>query len=121
MFSELHLRTERPPNLAIADATSGGGWHHGGRVKDERKEGEAVLVFVDVRVDPKGMSQDELWEAWEEEANAALAAKEAGKVVGLYKVSGQRRVLAVLDVEDHDELDQIWMAGLPMARHLELK
>ncbi len=58
--------------------------------------------------------------AWEE-ANAALAAKEAGKVVALYKVSGQRRVLTVLDVESHDELDRIWMAGLPMARHLELK
>ena len=80
-----------------------------------------MLIFVDVRVDPKGMSQDDLWEAWEEEANAALAAKEAGKVVALYKVSGQRRVLAILDVEDHDELDQIWMAGLPMARYLELK
>jgi muconolactone delta-isomerase len=91
-------------------------------VKDERKEDEAVLIFVDVRVDPKGMSQDELWEAWEEEeANAALAAKEAGKVVALYKVSGQRRVLVILDVEDHDGLDRIWMAGLPMARHLELK
>jgi hypothetical protein len=36
-----------------------------------------VLIFVGVRVDPKGISQDELWEAWEEEANAALAAKEA--------------------------------------------
>ncbi len=80
-----------------------------------------MLIFVDVRVDPKGMSQDELWEAWEEEANAALAAKEAGKVVGLYKVSGQRRILAILDVESHDELDQIWMAALPMARYLELK
>ena len=75
---------------------------------------EAVLVFVDVRVDPKGMSQEELWEAWEEEADAALAAKEAG-TVGLYKVSGQRRVLAVLDVESHDELDRIWMGALPMA------
>ena len=80
-----------------------------------------MLIFVDVRVDPKGMSQEELWEAWEEEAAAALAAKEAGTVVSLYKVSGQRRVLAVLDVEDHDELDRIWMAALPMARHLELK
>jgi muconolactone delta-isomerase len=67
------------------------------------------------------MSQEELWEAWEEEAEAALAAKEAGTVVGLYKVSGQRRVLAVLDVESHDELDRIWMGALPMARYLELK
>ena len=73
---------------------------------------DAVLIFVDVRVDPKGMSQDDLWEAWEEEANAALAAKDAGTVVALYKVSGQRRVLALLDLESHDELDRIWMAGL---------
>jgi hypothetical protein len=51
-----------------------------------------VLIFVDVLVDPKGMSQDELWDAWEEEANAALAAKEAETVVSLYKVCGQRRV-----------------------------
>ena len=80
-----------------------------------------MLIFVDVRVDPKGMSQEELWEAWEEEANAALAAKDAGTVVALYKVCGQRRVLALLDVESHDELARIWMAGLPMARHLELK
>ena len=91
----------------------------GGR--KERGKEEAVLVFVDVRVDPKGMSQEELWEAWEEEAEAALAAREAGTVVGLYKVSGQRRVLAVLDVESHDELDRIWMGALPMARYLELK
>ena len=54
----------------------------GGR-KGRGKE-EAVLVFVDVRVDPKGMSQEELWEAWEEEAEAALAAMAAGTVVGLY-------------------------------------
>ena len=80
-----------------------------------------MLIFVDVRVDPKGMSQDELWEAWEEEANAALAANEAGTVVDLYKVSGQRRVLVILDVESHDELDRIWMAALPMARYLEIK
>ena len=80
-----------------------------------------MLIFVDVRVDPKEMSQEELWEAWEEEANAALAAKDAGKVVALYKVCGQRRVLALLDVESHDELDQIWMAALPMARYLGLK
>ena len=26
-----------------------------------------------------------------------------------------------IDVESHDELDQIWMAGVPMARYLELK
>lgn len=44
----------------------------------------------------------------------------AGKVVGLYKVSGQRRVLGILDVESHDELDRILMAGLPMAHNLTM-
>jgi hypothetical protein len=35
----------------------------GGKGRD--KEGRILLVFVDVRADPKGMSQEELWEAWE--------------------------------------------------------
>jgi muconolactone D-isomerase len=43
---------------------------------------------------------------------------EAGKMVALYKVSGQRRVIGVLDVESTDELDQIIMAGLPMVEYL---
>ena len=80
-----------------------------------------MLIFVDVRVDPKELSQEELWETREEEANAVLAAKDTGKVAAIYKVCGQRRILVVLDVESHDELDQIWMAALPMARYLELK
>jgi muconolactone delta-isomerase len=73
---------------------------------------------VDIKVDPKGLSLDELWEVWEEETRAALGAMEAGKIVALYKVSGQRRVIGVFDVESTDELDQIIMAGLPMAEYL---
>jgi muconolactone delta-isomerase len=41
--------------------------------------------------------------------------------VDLYKVSGQRRVLVIMDVDSHDELDQILMAGLPMAHELEME
>lgn len=79
-----------------------------------------MLVFVDFRVNPKELSLEQLWELWEREADAAKGAIEAGKVVALYKVSGQRRVLGILDVESHDELDQIIMAGLPMAHYLEI-
>ena len=79
-----------------------------------------MLVFVDFRVNPKEWSLDELWEEWEKEAEAALEAVEAGKIVAIYKVSGQRRVLAVLNVESTDELDQIIMAGLPIAHNLEI-
>jgi hypothetical protein len=47
-----------------------------------------MLDFVDIKVGPKGLSLDELWEVWEEETKAALGAMEAGKIVALYKVSG---------------------------------
>jgi muconolactone D-isomerase len=80
-----------------------------------------MLVFVDLRVEPKEMSIEQLWEIWEEEANAALDAKDAGKVVSLYKVSGQRRVVGILDVDSTDELDQILMAGLPIAHYLKVE
>jgi muconolactone delta-isomerase len=71
---------------------------------------------LDINVDPKGLSLDD--ELWEEETKAALGAMEAGKIVALYKVSGQRRVIGVFDVESTDEMDQIIMAGLPMAEYL---
>jgi muconolactone delta-isomerase len=79
-----------------------------------------MLVYVDFRVNPKDMSFDELWDAWEEETKAALGAMEAGKLLSAYKVSGQRRVLGILDVESHDELDRILMGGLPLAHNLEI-
>ena len=80
-----------------------------------------MLFFVKVRVDPKGMSLDELWNLWEKEAEGAKGAKAAGKVVALYKVAGQRRVIGILNVDSHDEMDRIIMAGLPMAAYLEFE
>lgn len=79
------------------------------------------MVFADVRVNPKDMSLDELWDIWEEEAKATLEAMEAGKVVSAYKVCGQRRVMLILDMDSYDEMDRVLMAGLPLAHHLEIK
>ena len=79
-----------------------------------------MLFFVGFRVDPKDWSFDEMWDEWEKETEAALEAAEAGKIVSAYKVSGQRRVLAVLDVESTDELDQIITGQLPIAHNLEV-
>lgn len=39
----------------------------------------------------------------------AVEALQAGKILSLYKVSGQRRVVGIVDAESHDELDQILM------------
>ncbi len=80
-----------------------------------------MLFFLKVRVDPKELSLGQLWDIWEKETEAALGAKAAGKVVSLYKVSGQRRVVGIVNVDSHEELDRIIMAALPMAHYLEFE
>ena len=78
-----------------------------------------MLFLLDVRIEPKDMSFDELWDLWERETEATAEAKAAGKIVDLWKVVGQRRIVAVVDVASHDELDQFLMAAMPMAHNLE--
>jgi len=77
-----------------------------------------VQYFFDVRVNHESLSFDELWEMWEREAEAALPVVKAGRLQ-VWKVSGQRRVIGVIEADSHDELDRIFMAGLPMAHVLE--
>jgi hypothetical protein len=60
-----------------------------------------MLYFLKVRVDYQRLTPGELWNRWEKEADAALRAKAAGKIVALYKVVGQRRVLIIFDAESH--------------------
>ena len=80
-----------------------------------------MLYFVDIEVDAKGLWIDELWALWDEEVSAAQEAKDGGMINSLYKVAGQRRVVGVLDVPDHETLDRVFMAGLPMADHLVIR
>jgi muconolactone delta-isomerase len=80
-----------------------------------------MLFFVNVRIDPKNLSFEEMWDVWEKETEAAIGAKGVGKIVNLWKVAGQRRIIAIVNVESHDELDQIFMGALPMAHFLEFE
>lgn len=80
-----------------------------------------MLFFFSVRVDHSGVSADELWDEWEKEVDAAQGALAAGKIKHLFKVSGQRRVIGVIDADSHDELDRIFMAALPMAHMLDFE
>ncbi len=66
---------------------------------------------------PATMSQKELFTIWVGEAEAALAAKKAGAVVDLWKCVGSRRVVAIVDVDGHDTLDQILMDLPIMQEH----
>ncbi len=63
------------------------------------------------------MSQQDLFGVWSREAAAALGAKEAGVVVDLWKCVGQRRVIAVVEVESHDMLDQA-LFTLPIMKEM---
>lgn len=78
-----------------------------------------MQFLCDFRVRHEGMTLDELWDRWEQEADAALPAIRAGALQA-WKVVGQRRVVAVVEAASHDELDRLIMAGLPMAHVLEL-
>ncbi len=60
-------------------------------------------------------SQTDLFKIWAEEAEAALAAKAAGAVVDLWKVVGERRVFAVVNVDGPDTLDRI-LFDLPIMK-----
>jgi muconolactone D-isomerase len=67
-----------------------------------------MLFHLDFRVEYGATtSQQDLFGTWSREAEAALGAKQAGVVVDLWKVAGERRVIAVVDVESHDSLDEI--------------
>jgi muconolactone delta-isomerase len=78
-----------------------------------------MLFFVDISIDPKGLSLDELWDLWAEEAQAAGSVPE-GLLVGAYKVVGQRRVIVIMNAESHDQIDRMIMAGLPMSHHFKI-
>ena len=73
-----------------------------------------MLFLLEFNVEyPATMSQKELFQMWSREAEAALGAKEAGAVVDLWKCVGQRRVVAVVNIDSHDTLDQI-LLDLPI-------
>lgn len=77
-----------------------------------------MLYFFKVLVTHDDVTFDELWDEWEKEVNAAEGAHKSGKIRDIYKVSGERRVIGVMDVESHEELDRIMMKELPIAHRL---
>jgi muconolactone delta-isomerase len=77
-----------------------------------------MLFFVRFDVtQPSTVSNSDLVEIWKREAEAALGAVEAGAVKHLWKVSGQRVVLGVIDLPSAEDLDRA-LAGLPIIREM---
>ncbi|MCH9723133.1 MAG: muconolactone Delta-isomerase family protein [Actinomycetia bacterium] len=80
-----------------------------------------MLFFAKVKVDHTRIDEDELWDLWEKEAESALAAKSHGKIRALYKVAGQRRVVMILDVDSHDDIDRLALGVMPMRHIMEIE
>ncbi|HEU0318788.1 MAG TPA: muconolactone Delta-isomerase family protein, partial [Solirubrobacteraceae bacterium] len=77
-----------------------------------------MLFFVRFDISqPDPVANADLVEAWKREAAAALGAVEAGVVRHLWKVAGQRAVLAVIDLPSAEDLDRA-LAGLPIIREM---
>jgi muconolactone delta-isomerase len=77
-----------------------------------------MLFFVrfDVR-QADHMSNRELIEMWDREADTALGAMDVGAIKHAWKVSGQRVVLAVCDFPDAETLDRA-LSGLPIIKEM---
>lgn len=90
------------------------------RYPSHNKVKSNMLFFVDIYVDTKDLTIDELWDLWTKEAQAAGAVPE-GLIVGMWKVVAQRRIIGIMNAESHAQLDRMIMAGLPMSHYLEIK
>jgi muconolactone delta-isomerase len=77
-----------------------------------------MLFFVrfDIK-QPSTLSNADLVGIWQREAVAAQGARDAGAVLHLWKVAGQRVVLAVVDLPSVEELDRA-LGGLPIIREM---
>ena len=77
-----------------------------------------MLFFVRFDVtQPANVSNQDLVETWKREAQAAIGAMDAGAVPHLWKVSGQRVVLGILDVPTAEDVERA-LAGLPIIREM---
>jgi muconolactone D-isomerase len=77
-----------------------------------------MLYHLDFNVEYGGeMSQQDLFRIWAEEAAVALGAKEQGVVVDLWKCVGTRRVIAIVDMDTPDALDQV-LFDLPIMKRM---
>jgi muconolactone D-isomerase len=77
-----------------------------------------MLYLLDFNVDyGAAMTQQDLFKFWTAEAAVALGAKQAGVVVDLWKCVGERRVVAIVNVDSVDTLDQI-LLDLPIMKEM---
>lgn len=75
------------------------------------------IMMKAVLVKPESLANKEFFGLWLRESLAALGAIEAGAMKHIWKVAGRYEVIAVMEVEDGDQMDAalhalpIWKEG----------
>jgi muconolactone D-isomerase len=78
-----------------------------------------MLFYLQMKWNIEGrLSFDEVWDL---EVRESVSAHGAFTVVGIYKVAGQKRVIAIIEMDSADELDRVIMGGLPLREYLEFE
>ncbi len=81
-----------------------------------------MLFYVEMKWNHQGrITLDELWEIEQEEAEHARETVESGFCVGIWKVAAQKKVIAIIDSPDAEELDRTALGRLPMREYLEFE
>jgi muconolactone delta-isomerase len=80
-----------------------------------------MIFFMQMRWNIEGRLK--LEEVWDLEIEEAEAAKDGFKLIGMYKVAGQRRVIAIaiVEIETAEELDRTILGRLPLREYLEFE
>ena len=75
-----------------------------------------MLFYVQMRWNIEGRrTLDEVFAAQEEESTSA---GDLQTIVAMYKVAGQRRVIAIVDYATAEDLDRVFMSRLPLREYL---
>jgi muconolactone D-isomerase len=78
-----------------------------------------MLFYMQMRWNIEGrLTLDQVWDL---EIEESAAAKAKFKILGMYKVAGQRRVIAIVKMPSADELDRAIFGRLPMREFLEFE
>jgi muconolactone delta-isomerase len=62
-----------------------------------------------------------LWDVEAKEAEKAAETVASGMCVGIWKVAAQKRIIAIVDLPNAEELDRTALGRLPMREHLEFE
>jgi muconolactone delta-isomerase len=68
----------------------------------------ALFHYVVKVNQPETMDYLDFWKMWQEEAVGALEGLKSGKVVASWKVASRNIVIGIMDVESHEELDNLF-------------